>query len=290
MMKTAIVMYCPVVHNGYVNFLKKNGSSDIAVFLIDNSVFDDLDKKDSRSVQSIKRDLRALETNVARDLIKQNYEGLVDILGIEKLNILSDFEKIILPEDSFSRAFVKNYIPNFENVEFVEFFLRWDMPNSTNRNDMEVDGTVSTEELLNKGLLKHLDSAKSEQKFSPDWWRQIGSVLVRDNEEILRAHNTHLPTEHEVGFAGDPRCNFNAGESIEISKAIHSEAGLIAAAASSGISTKGCDLFVTTFPCPACANLIALSGIKKIYFIDGYSLVGAVDVLKEYGVEIIRVQ
>jgi dCMP deaminase len=106
---------------------------------------------------------------------------------------------------------------------------------------------------------------------------------------MLSAHNTHLPSVYEVYYAGDPRSNFNAGESIEISKAIHSEASIIAQASKYGVSTKGCELFVTTFPCPACANLIALSGITRVYFADGYSLVGSIDVLREYGVEVVRV-
>ena len=62
---------------------------------------------------------------------------------------------------------------------------------------------------------------------------------------------------------GDPRSNFDAGKNIELSKFIHAEASLIAQAAKQGAKLEGASIYVTTFPCPVCARLVATAGLRK---------------------------
>jgi dCMP deaminase len=288
-MKTAIILYMPVVHRGYLNLLQAEGSPNTPLYIMGQSILDSLQNFNPSTTQSITRDLRALTSyDVASTLIFL-YPGSSRLLEECEISELAQYDKLVLPEDELSHLFVQKYSIPFEKVRFVSCFLRWDMPASTTRTDVECDRTITAEELKELGFFKYVRLAKEEASKSPDWWRQVGSVLVRENRVALSAHNTHLPTVNEVYYAGDPRSNFNAGQSIEISKAIHAEASIIAQASQYGFSTKGCELFVTTFPCPACANLIALSGIKRVYFVDGYSLVGAIDILRAFGVEVVRV-
>ena len=68
------------------------------------------------------------------------------------------------------------------------------------------------------------------------------------------------------------------------------EAQLVAAAAKQGISLEGASMYVTTFPCPPCAKLVAYSGIKKLYYADGYGVLDGERVLKSQGVEIVFVK
>ena len=49
-------------------------------------------------------------------------------------------------------------------------------------------------------------------------------------------------------------------------------------------------MYVTTFPCPTCAKLIAYSGIKKLYAGGGYAVLDGELVLKAKGVKIIFVE
>lgn len=288
-MKTAIILYCPVVHNGYLNLLKIHGSHTTPVFLMGGTVLQFLRKNHESIIEPIRRDMRALPVRESAAALSFIYEGSVQILEHEEICLLREYDKIILPEDEISHAFTEEYEEYVNYTEFTSWFLRWNMPASTTRSDVECDRVVSKEQLLALGFFTYVEKARAESLKSPDWWRQVGSVLVCDGKEILSAHNTHLPTLYEVYFSGDPRANFDAGQHIEVSKAIHSEASIIAQAAQYGVVTKGAELFVTTFPCPACANLIAMSGIKKMYFVDGYSIVGALDVLRHFGVEVIRV-
>jgi len=48
-------------------------------------------------------------------------------------------------------------------------------------------------------------------------------------------------------------------------------------------------MYVTHFPCPVCAKLIALSGIKKIIYSKGSSVFDGERVMKSRGVEIIKI-
>lgn len=48
--------------------------------------------------------------------------------------------------------------------------------------------------------------------------------------------------------------------------AIHSEIDAISKAAREGIDLEGATIFVTRYPCEACARAIAMSGIKKVVY------------------------
>ena len=62
---------------------------------------------------------------------------------------------------------------------------------------------------------------------------------------------------------------------------------MIAQAARAGRPLNGADLYVTTFPCPACARLIAESGFRRCYFTGQYSVLDGDTVLRAAGVELL---
>jgi len=125
---------------------------------------------------------------------------------------------------------------------------------------------------------------------SVDWWRQVGGVIVRDDKVLLAGFNQHLPSEYEAYFHNDMRSLFSKGKFIELLVSIHAEANLIAAAAKRGIKLDSTSLYVSLFPCPICAKQIAQAGIKKLYYLSGYSLTDGEAVLRQAGVELIRVK
>jgi dCMP deaminase len=89
---------------------------------------------------------------------------------------------------------------------------------------------------------------------------------------------------------GDPRGNFYKGVHLELSTATHAEAALIARAAREGMVTDGATMYVTDFPCPPCAKLVAGAGVTKLIFREGYAVLDGRDVLEAAGVEIVRVE
>jgi deoxycytidylate deaminase len=123
---------------------------------------------------------------------------------------------------------------------------------------------------------------------SPDWWRQVGAVLVCNDGFVVTACNIHMQTEYEVYMFGDPRSNYERGQLGKYT-ALHAEQGVITACAASPHSTQGSSLYVTTFPCENCAREIAACGVARVFFREGYSALNAQEVLQSRGIEIIQV-
>ncbi|MFK5979723.1 MAG: anti-phage dCTP deaminase [Rhizobiaceae bacterium] len=60
------------------------------------------------------------------------------------------------------------------------------------------------------------------------------------------------------------------GGLIEFSRAVHAEMDAILSASIAGVSSKGCRLYVTTYPCHYCARHIVAAGIDEVQFIEPY--------------------
>jgi dCMP deaminase len=132
-------------------------------------------------------------------------------------------------------------------------------------------------------------AAADEAAHSVDWWRQVGAALRLPDGRVLSAHNEHHPHPLSAYAVGDPRSNFFKGVHLEISTATHAEARIIADAARAGVATEGAVMYVTDFPCPPCAKLIAAAGIAKLYFRTGYAVADGEEVLAAAGVELVQV-
>jgi len=48
-------------------------------------------------------------------------------------------------------------------------------------------------------------------------------------------------------------------------------------------------VYVPPFPCPPCANSLAPTKIKRLFYRDGYTALEGADMLRAHGIEIIRV-
>jgi len=186
----------------------------------------------------------------------------------------------------FAEAHLASLKENPDKITFIPAFLRWDRKISTTEFEVSPDRIIS-EDAFDKEMIA---LATEEAAKSPDWWRQIGAILIRDKKIILAAHNEVLPSEYTLNTFGDPRSNFDAGEMLTTYKTIHAETKIIAEAAQRGIATEGTTLYTTTFPCPVCAKTLAIAGIKEVYYAKGYSLLDAEDILKAFGVKLVMVK
>lgn len=70
------------------------------------------------------------------------------------------------------------------------------------------------------------------------------------------------------------------GELTEYGRVVHSEMEALLMCARNSISTRGCTMYVTTFPCHNCAKHIIASGIKRVYYIEPYPKSKALDFYK----------
>lgn len=273
-----IIAYIPIIHTGYLDFFGKYPQAK-EIYLIGQDFID--------GYRPLQKDLRALPM----DLMISQLENLhrfdkISELTTENIQALQSKKVgIITPDEDISRHVIIDNFPDHQ-VIFDSIFLRWDKPRTTGENPINPDEEISEADFDQQMM----DKLHQETKLSSDWWRQVASALVKDGQVLSLQRNIHLPQDMQHYSDGDPRANFSSGEQFELSTSLHAEAAVIADAAKQGISTQDCDLYATTFPCPTCAKLIAATGIKTIYYQDGYALLDGENVLKRGGVKIVRVK
>lgn len=273
--KFAVVTLVPALHSGYLSFFKKYPGT---LYVIGRDFIGDF--------VHIERDLRTPDFNELKKMIMSL--GMFDyVIELTRENIAEIPESltIVMPDDEIARGVKDKYLSNRE-VRFENVFLRWTRQISTAEFEVPADRAISTNDFDKELMLQ----ASELSKKSADWWRQIGAIIVKDQEVIIEAQNNNQPSDYSLDAPGDPRSNFNAGERFDLVNTIHAEAHAIAIAARKGIPVEGSSLYVTTFPCPVCARLVAKAGIKKVYYSAGYSLLDAESILKAFGVEIILVK
>jgi dCMP deaminase len=273
----AIFAYFPVVHKGTIDFL--DSYPDTPIFILDNV-------EGMKENVFLERDIRALPARfIQTELVTHGYSTVSVVKPQDLVQTLGEVTELIIPDDEIIEFFIAKYLPSITPVK-VNVFLRWTKQISTTEFVVPPDRVISKDTFA-KNMMSVLFETANQ---SPDWWRQIAAAIVRDNEIIAEAVNTHYPTTHSLSINGDPRSNFNAGEGAGIYTSIHAEACAIAKAARYGKKVEGADVYITTFPCPTCARSLVEAGIQRVFYSKGYSVLDAESILKNAGIEIVLVQ
>ena len=276
-MSEAVLAYVPVLHEGYRRFFAAHGPGR-ALHLIGPELY--------AEQRPLAKDIRALGAEQAAAAIAAwgifESVDVLDLAGAERLAAAGP--ALIAPAEDVSYAVVERFFARCE-VRYDTVFLRWDK--------------TRTAALLHPGAppappgdpepAELVEAAGRAAAASIDFWRRVGAAIRFEDGTIEAATNEHLPHPLAAYAAGDPRSNFYKGVALELSTAHHAEARLIAEAARRGRSTAGAVMYVTDFPCPPCAKLIAAAGIARLYFREGYAVLDGEDVLREAGVELLQV-
>jgi dCMP deaminase len=270
-----VLLYLPVVHAGHEAFFARH--RDAAEVLVLGSSF-------KRAFKSLAKDIRALPPERAARLLGLLLPGIpVRVIEQEDLPAALSADTLVLPDEDVTRALAAEYeLHAGRELIFDKTFLRWDREWSRAGQPAHFDAAITADELPRRLL----DHARELSGRSSDWWRQVGAIAVRDEEILGAAWNHHCPTEYAPYIDGDPRDGFSRGVRADLSTAIHAEASIVARAARAGISLEGADLYVTTFPCPACARLVAEAGFRRCYFAGAYSVLEGDNILKAAGIEL----
>jgi dCMP deaminase len=105
---------------------------------------------------------------------------------------------------------------------------------------------------------------------------KVGCVLVKDNRIISQGYNGFLPgAPHESKVVNNHE-----------QATVHAEQNAITDCAKRGVSSDGCDAYITHYPCVNCMKILCASGIKNIYYINDYNN----DSLVEYFKSISNIQ
>ncbi|MHB8914141.1 MAG: deoxycytidylate deaminase [Minisyncoccota bacterium] len=266
----------PTPHAGYLKFFRAHAGGVLYV----------LGKDLIQQFPSLVRNLPGVTPEESKRMIQAlGIFSRVCVLTSENLNVIQSSD-VTMPDEDVSRSLAERYFARGRVSFDASWRLRWDWKSLTVSHRPEGERVVSFDE-LDRNLMR---LAFGHADRSPDWWRQVGALLVKERNILLAAFNRHVPSEQSAYHYGDPRSSFEAGQRIDVSGALHAEIGIIAEAARRGISMEGCDLYVTTFPCPPCAYACACTGIRRLYYADGYSLIAGAETLEANGVEIVHVE
>ena len=274
-----VLLYLPVVHAGHEGFFARH--RDAAEVLVLGGGFRGLYK-------SVAKDIRALPPGRAAQFLQLMLpETVVRVIEPGDLPAAVTARTLVLPDEDITRNLAaEHHLAEGRELVFDKTFLRWDREWSQAGRPAEFDGKRAIGELPD-GLAAR---ARELAGHSSDWWRQVGAIAWRGAEILGAAWNHHAPTEYAPYIDGDPRDSFSRGVRADLSTATHAEASVIAQAARAGRPLDGADLYVTTFPCPACARLIAESGFRRCYFTGQYSVLEGDHILHAAGIEVLWVE
>lgn len=100
---------------------------------------------------------------------------------------------------------------------------------------------------------------------------QIICTIVK-NGKILVSHGNDWLYDYNCSKIGCVRDMYQvpSGHRREVCYGICAEQWCLALAAKQGISVKGATLYCTKHPCRVCAGMIAVAGIKRVVYQEGY--------------------
>jgi dCMP deaminase len=292
-----VVAYVPVLHEGYRRFLERH-ARDGRLFVVGPDLHVDY--------RPLAKDIRALPAELAASALSAwgicAEVAVLDAAGAREL--AGATPRITMPAEDVSYRLAERFFARCD-VRFDTVFLRWDKTRTAQLLRPQPDRTASMEETL-ADLRPATGNAEGAAALAPDaadlalaagsaaelsvdWWRQVGAAIRLASGEVRATTNVHNPHPLSAYAAGDPRANFHKGVALELSTATHAEARLIAEAARDGVPTRGAVLYVTDFPCPPCAKLIAAAGVARLYYREGYAVLDGQDVLQAAGVEVLQV-
>lgn len=277
------IAYVPVLHKGYLNYfdtLQKEGVTELYVIsdqiLEAHRELDYINRKDR---------IRAVPVETMQNVLAGVLSIPVKLLDTSIITQLqSEHVGIVTPKEDIGLFIVDQYFKDHE-VEYSNVFLRRNEENVKEDRVPETANTIQATELQQRIFKKVLKEAEK----STDWWRTIGAALVQNGDVVAITHNENMPEEQLPNIFGDLRALYKKGIHINYVTTAHAEGAVIALAAKEGIKTEGAELYVTDFPCPYCARIIAKSGIKKIYFLNGYYVLDGDELFKAAGIEVVKV-
>ena len=277
-----------VFHKGYVEFLNEI-KKDKEGFIFFVGILSD---KIIKELTSLEPDIRKVSKKDIKRIIN-SYISIEEFFSIEKgsfSKILNDLkpDKIFILKGDKGEDFANKYLIDSKYKDIIKYYdirLRWS-------DDKVQEFKKEASELPEEELKKHqkfMQEALEEAERSKCWWRQVGAVTVKDEKVIFRGFNRMLPNEDECYKIGCIRDSIKPGKDPEVCSVTHAEASIISLAAHDGVSLKNTILYVTHFPCPACAKLIALAGFKKVVYSRGSSVFDGERVMTSAKVDIVRI-
>ncbi|MBI4134747.1 MAG: hypothetical protein HY471_01390 [Candidatus Sungbacteria bacterium] len=270
---SAFLLHLPVLHRGYIELFKRLRTKQPKVLVLGETIL--------KEVRFLERDISAMEpADAVKALQCLGFFDSVEIMERSGIASLSNGE-IILINDQLSRRLAEKFLIG-HSIHWETCFLRWDESHVDRAVPVNPDKTST-----DAADLTMMKEAYREAAQSGDWWRQVGSIIVKDGKIIGRTYNADLPDDQSSYRDGNIRDYIKTGTSPEYSNTFHSENRAVAEAARTGTALEGATIYVTHFPCPMCAKAIAIAGLKRCVYGEGSANFDAEKMLKAFEVEVV---
>jgi dCMP deaminase len=283
MTDVTLLLYMPVIHRGYFDFLVSHHRNADACLVIGEKAIAGLGPE-AEYLRKKDFAIRGLPSSIIVDFIRANFlfetvaeldEGTAKACGGTRL---------VGPDEDITRLAAERFFPGVPTAFDGSVRLRYDRK-GVERIDPVPAASVTSEE-AHQALMGKAEELAEKSK---DWWLHVGALVARDGRVLFAAWNRAMPDADMPGALGDPRSLFSRGQGTDDTLVHHAERGVVAQAARAGVSLLGADAYVTHFPCVPCASDLAEAGIGRLFFLKGYSRLESASVLETRGVEIIRV-
>lgn len=149
----------------------------------------------------------------------------------------------------------------------------------------------------------YMDFAERVAELSYAERKKVGAVIVNDDTVVYGYNGTPKGWDNcceDKEYTYDAR-DVDAGWSYDSEtkqywrlktrpEVLHAESNAVGKLARSVVNGKGADLFVTLSPCLECAKLIHQTGIKRVFYREGYRTNEGINFLQRSGIEVIQVK
>jgi dCMP deaminase len=119
--------------------------------------------------------------------------------------------------------------------------------------------------------------------------RKVGAILVKNKRILATGYNgapTGVPHCLDVGCLRE-ELGIPSGERHELCRGLHAEQNAILQAAHHGTSIEGADMYSTHLPCVICTKMIINAGIRRVYYVEGYSDPLSHDMLRTAAIDLV---
>lgn len=270
------LLYVPVPHRGYLEFFRRHRRVSNELWLVGEGLL--------KEFPSLHSEIRGVDPPLMKKMLSAlKVFKRIKILDRHNVGFVKPSRVITAPE-KISRQVIAKYFPDTEVIIDDTVFLRYDESNVKVMKPVNFDR--ESDDLFDHSLMElALDKAIE----SSDWWRRVGAVIAKERQVLAVSHNEAVPSNHMPYIVGNPRDFIEAGMLSNFSDTLHAEKAVLTELLQRGVSTLGADIYVSVFPCPDCAKLIAYSGIRRCFFGSGHASLDGEKVLKDKGVELIYV-
>jgi len=105
---------------------------------------------------------------------------------------------------------------------------------------------------------------------------KVGCVIAKEGRILSTGYNGTLP--------GRDNCCESNGQTID--EVMHAEQNALMFCVKNGVATKDCDVYVTLSPCMACAKMLVMAGIKRVFYGERYRDMEPIALLESFNVAV----